>query len=251
MNALISRGLVVLALLSRAPVGRVFILGLVFVTPAHATMVLLSETRSVYVSYYGSGIETHSSGGTFGMFEASAVGIPYGGGGLYVNQKSNITPSEITLEHEAHDKYGPGGYGLSHLEVKFSLAQDTRITIIGYQWWNRYASLSSESLGRFPFDGYYTYTSEPPGPLPWDRPRGLPLTYWTFDHVLGPGVYTLSSSLIPYESQYEGIVLRATSTVPDGGISIALLACPIFGALWIHQRRRQKSPAVRSFRPPP
>jgi hypothetical protein len=220
---------------SRPPcIGRVFILGLVFITPALANMVLISETRSVYVSYYGSGIETHSSGGTFGLFEASAVGIPYGGGGVHVYQKSNITPSEITLEHSAHDLYGPGGYGLSNFEVKFSLAQDTRITIIGYQNWFRWASLSSESLGPFPWNGYYSYyTGVPPG-LPSDWHHSPMNTYYGFDHVLGPGVYTLSSTMYPYEFQHEGIVLRATSVgVPDGGTTALLLAIGILSLLAI------------------
>lgn len=58
---------------------------------------------------------------------------------MQVYQKSNITPSEITLEHTARDTFGLGGDGASHFEVKFSLLEDTRITVYGREAWRQFA----------------------------------------------------------------------------------------------------------------
>jgi hypothetical protein len=198
---------------------RILILGLVFIKPASAQMALISEARSVTVSYYGSGVETHSSNGMFGMFDASAVGIPFGGGSVSVSQHSNITSSEITLDHRALDMFGPGGFGRSNFEVKFSLPEDTRITVSGDYWWYKFASLSSESLG----------------PLAWDTSPYY--NEYRFDRVLGPGVYTFSSTLYAWEYQRETIVLRATSAAPDSGSAFTLLAGAVIGLLAIHRRR--------------
>src|SRR5688572_2685218 len=138
----------------------VFVSGLIFITPGFAQMGLISEARSVTASYYGSGVETNSSAGTFGVFEASAVGIPFGGGSMYAYQKSNITPSEITIEHQIADFYGPGGWAKSDFEFKFSLLQDTRITMTGYcNNFSGFVSLTSESFGAIPvvWHGYPPY----------------------------------------------------------------------------------------------
>ena len=178
-------------------------------------MALISEARSVTVSYYGSGIETHSSDGTFGMFEAAAVGTPYGGGHMYAYQKSNITPSEITLENTASDIYGPGGLAESNFEVKFSLPQDTRITISGYRNWLQWVSLASVSLG--------------PIPLGWNAPN------LNYDQVLGAGEYTLTSFMRPVETQIQRIELHASS-VPDGGTSAWMLAIGVLSLVAIRGR---------------
>lgn len=196
-------------------IAHVLVFGAFAITPAFANMILISEARSVMASYYGSGIETHSSDGTFGVFEAGAVGTPFGGGFVYAYQKSNITPSDVTIEHRAIDWYGPGGMARSDFALQFSLPEPTRITMSGYcNMFNGYVSLVSQSLGAIP--------------LVWNDGPGSPYTYvyrnyLEFDHVLSPGMYTLSSYELPRESVFTRIALHASS-VPDSGTTALMLA---------------------------
>jgi hypothetical protein len=142
---------------------RLLILGWIVSAPAFAQMVLISESRSVTVSYHGSGTGTTSSTGTFGLFEASAVGVPFGGGVMIAEQKSNITPSKITIEHYMYDYYGPGGFALSTFEVTFSLLQDTRLTMSGYcSNLSGFVSLESELSGEIPIV-WHSGPGTPPG----------------------------------------------------------------------------------------
>ena len=198
---------------------------------------LISETRSVTASYWGGGTETHSSAGTFGAFEASAVGVPFGGGSMLAYQKSNITPTEITIEHHVADFYGPGGWAESTFEVNFSLWEDTRLTISGYcNLFSGFLSLTSDSLGELP--------------IAWHGAPGNPFdvyqNYLDFDQVLGPGTYTLSSYEIPREDVRTRFELHALS-VPDTGSSGLMLA---IGALALGAiRGRILSPPSRQRTP--
>lgn len=193
-------------------IGRVLALGTIITAPVFAEFVLISEARSVYVSYYGSGIETHSSDGSFGLFDASAIGTPFGGGSLFVQQRSLITPSEISVEHSIIDGFGPGGVANSDFQVKFSLPEASRLTISGYSaYFSGPASLVSESLGAIP--------------LVWG-PDAIYQNYLDFDEVLMPGVYTFTSN---EWLRGDGIVsrfeLRAQApSVPEGGTTAWMFA---------------------------
>jgi hypothetical protein len=202
--------------------GRLFVLGLISATPASANLVLISEARSVTVSYWGSGAETHSSDGTFGLFEAVAIGTPFGGGSLRIYQKSNITSSGFTLEHQANDHYGPGGYGLSAFQFTFGLVQDTRITISGVS--HNFARPGLASLS-----GYSLVW----GPPFWHN-------YLEFDQVLAAGVYTFSSNQTVGDGATTNITLRA-AVVPDGGTCAWMLAIGVLSLVAI--RGRILSPA--------
>jgi len=199
--------------------GRILALGTLLTAPAFAEMVLLSEARSVFVSYYGGGIETHSSDGTFGLFDASAFGTPFGGGSVAAMQRSNITSTEVTIAHSIVDNYGPGGVANSNFEFKFSLPEPTRITILGYSaYFSGPASLVSESLGAIP--------------LVWGPPGNLYRNYLNFDEVLDPGVYTFTSNeWLRGDGIRTTLDLRAHAlSVPDGGGTAGMLAV---GMLWL------------------
>lgn len=119
MNTSTLRGCAALALLCPQPktsssnrllfVCRVFVLAILLTAPAHA-LVMLSETRSVFADYWGGGDRSQliTSPGTFGQFNATAVGIPFGGGSAPAWQQSNITTAGFTLQHGTVDSYGPG-----------------------------------------------------------------------------------------------------------------------------------------------
>jgi len=149
------------------------------VSPASA-LVLLAESRSVTVSYYGAGIETIASDGSFGVFAATALGTPFGGGYVNASQYSNITTSAIEVRHSILDSFGPGGYGASNFQVRFSLPEATRISISGVSsYFSGPASLVSETNGSIP--------------LVWG-PDTFFRNYLEFDQVLAPGIYTFTSN---------------------------------------------------------
>lgn len=184
------------------------ILNLIWITPSFSAVILISETRSVTASYYGGGIETITSDGTFGLFEALAVGTPFGGGLMSAYQESDITPTGFTIQHSVADNYGPGGWAKSSFTVDFLLSEDSRITIDGYcNYFSGFASLTS---------GSQTI------PLVWG-PDDIYRNYLTFDQVLGPGLYTFTTYEIPRETVSTRIDLRFSS-VPDEGSSAWMLA---------------------------
>lgn len=204
------------------------ILNLIAITPSFAGMILLSETRSVTASYYGGGAETITSDGTFGAFDATAIGTPFGGGSVSVSQKSDITADGFTIQHRASDYYGPGGLAKSSFTVSFLLEAATRIIIDGYcNYFSGSASLTSGAQII---------------PLVWGgRPGGPPDNYYrnylAFDQVLGPGVYTFTTTETARETVSTRISLRAIS-VPDEGatawmlvVGTALCAVSCRGAL--------------------
>lgn len=198
------------------------ILNLIAITPSFAGMILLSETRSVTASYYGGGTETITSDGTFGAFEATAHGTPFGGGFVTASQKSDITADGFTIQHRASDYYGPGGSALSSFAVSFLLQEATRIIIDGYC--NFYSGSASLTSG-----GQII-------PLSWGGPPGDYFrNYLAFDQVLGPGVYSFTTTETARETVTTRISLRA---VPDEGatawmliVGTALCAVSCRGAL--------------------
>lgn len=195
-------------------------------SPSFATMILLSEVRSVTASYYGSGRETHTSPGSFGNFEANARGTPFGGGSVYAYQHSNITPTEFNIVHTLSDDYGPGGEARSDFVVNFQLLEYTRITIDGYcNMYSGFAGLvrDSESI-----------------PLIWTDAPGSTSQFYrnclTFDQVLQPGFYTFSTFELPRETVTTRIVLRAT-TVPDVGSSASMLVIGLLSLVAVRYSR--------------
>ena len=208
----------------------------ILVAPAYGEMVLISEARSVTVSYYGAGIETHSSAGTFGEFHGNPIGIPYGGGAMLASQDSNISPSGFTLVHSIRDFFGPGGWAESNFQVTFSLPQETRISISGFR---DYA---------FPF-GYNNPSS---AVLVSDSDGVIPLVWYgdfyltinlqnrlNFDEVLSPGVYTFTArETFLFDHNFSRLEVRASS-VPDDGSSALQLAFGIFALFAIHRRRNR------------
>jgi len=196
------------------------VLSNVFATPALA-LVLIAESRSVTASYYGAGIETISSAGTFGTFTATAIGIPFGGGSVRASQISNITSSLIEVSHALDDFYGPGGWAASNFQVKFSLPQETRITISGSSaYFSGPASLISESEGAIP--------------LIWG-PDTVYRNHLEFDQVLNPGVYTFTSNeTLRGDGIRTKLVLR--EWVPDRGHSGWMLAAGVAALLVLRRR---------------
>lgn len=210
---------------------RALFLCFALIQPAFAGMILLSETRSVTASYYGNGTETIVSDGTFGLFDATAVGIPFGGGFMSARQKSTITPTEVLIEHFVHDMYGPGGWAYSEFQLTFALVAPTRITLDGYSnMESGFVSLVSASLG--------------PLPLIWTGadgdPNAMHLNYLNFDRVLDPGLYTLSSYEFPREFVSTRFHLQAAS-VPEAGSSLVLLGIGMLAVGTLRARARLRS----------
>jgi hypothetical protein len=197
-------------------IGRLVGLCSCLTTPALA-LVLVAESRSVTASYYGNGIETISSPGTFGKFSAAAVGIPFGGGSVWAGQTSDITTAGFTLAHSAVDNYGPGGVAESLFQVTFSLPQATQILITGVSnYFSGNATLVSDSLGMIP--------------LLWGPPGSIYRNNLDFDQVLAPGVYTFTSREWIRDSVGTSFNTRISliERVPDGGGGAWLLGLGIF-----------------------
>ena len=192
-----------------------------FIAPPALALVLISETRSVTASYYGAGIETISSPGTFGTFAATAVGTPFGGGYVLASQTSNLTSSVIEVAHALDDFYGPGGWAASNFQVSFSLPQSARITISGISaYFSGPASLVSESEGAIPLiwgpDTFYRNTLD-------------------FNQVLGPGIYTFTSN---ETLRGDGIRTRLTlrEVVPDRGHTGWMLAVGVVALIALRRK---------------
>lgn len=196
-------------------------IGLLFATPAPA-LVLLSETRSVTASYYGGGIETITSDGSFSAFTAVAVGVPFGGGAVRASQVSHIATTGFDLQHSLYDGYGPGGWAASTFELRFSLEEDTRISIIGYSaYFSGPASLVSETQGAIP--------------LVWGPPGSPFRNHLEFEQVLKAGVYTFTSN---ETLRGDGISTRLAlrEVVPDGGSSIWYLVFAFLSLVALRRR---------------
>lgn len=202
-----------------------------FIAPPALALVLISETRSVTASYYGAGIETISSTGTFGTFAATAVGTPFGGGYVLASQTSNLTSSVIEVAHALDDFYGPGGWAASNFQVKFSLPQSARITISGISaYFSGPASLVSESEGAIP--------------LIWG-PDTFYRNYLDFNQVLGPGIYTFTSNeTLRGDGIRTRLILR--EMVPDRGHTGWMLAVGVASLLVLRRKPANRSSDLRS-----
>ena len=194
---------------------------LILAAPAHA-LIMVSEARSVFVSYYGSGIEMHSSPGTFGAWTGSAIGTPFGGGNVSAYQQSNITSTGFALLHSTHDNYGPGGVAESRFRFTFSLTEATRINITGFS--NTFA-------------GSATLTGHP---LIW---TGMYQNNLDFDQVLGVGLYTFETmEWLRWDNPLTRITLRegppraGAESVPDSGSTAGMLGLAL-AALVVMRRR--------------
>jgi hypothetical protein len=177
---------------------------LILAVPAHA-LVMVSETRSVFADYWGGGLdrsELHVSNGTFGPFNSSATGIPFGGGQVIAWQNSTITTTGFDLYHGAIDFYGPGGVAQSDFSFTFRLDHPTPISITGYSAY---------------FSGIASLTNVP---LVWTGPNGVPdwyNNYLFFNGVLGVGQYTFTSrEYVRGDGMTTHLVLNEVS-VPDYG----------------------------------
>lgn len=196
-----------------------------FLTTPALALVLIAESRSVTASYYGGGIETISSPGTFGIFSDSANGIPQGGGHVYAGQTSDITTAGFTLFHSAVDNYGPGGVAESIFRVTFSLPQATRISISGYSnYFSGNATLVSDSLGSIP--------------LLWGPSGSIYRNYLDFDQVLTPGVYSFASREWIRDGLGTSFNTRISlvERIPDEGGSVWLLVIGILSIGAIHRK---------------
>lgn len=201
---------------------RVVALCFLCTTPAFA-LVLISESRSVFVNYHGGGdrSELITSAGTFGLFSATPIGIPFGGGSVYVHQTSNITPAGFDLFHSVQDYYGPGGVGQSNFTFTFQLNQPTPISITGYSAY---------------FSGPATLTGTA---LTWAGPNGVKdpyNNYLNFNQVLGAGTYTFTSN---EWMRGDGISTRISlrdQSVPDSGSSAWMLAAGLLSLAAIRRK---------------
>jgi hypothetical protein len=211
---------------------RVLFLCCLFTTPALA-LVLISESRNVFVDYHGGGdrSELITSAGTFGLFDATPLGIPFGGGAVYVRQTSNITTAGFDLFHSVQDYYGPGGVGESNFSFTFQLNQPTPILITGYSFY---------------FSGYATLNGTA---LTWAGPTGVRdiyNNYLNFNQVLGAGTYTFTSKeWLRGDGISTRIALRDQS-VPDGGSSAWMLAVGLLSLAAI--RRKLSALSIRRWR---
>jgi len=193
-------------------------------TPAFA-LVLISESRSVFVDYHGGGdrSELITSAGTFGLFSATPRGIPFGGGAVAVHQTSNITTAGFDVWHSVQDFYGPGGVGQSNFSVTFQLNQPTPISITGYSAY---------------FSGPATLNGTA---LTWTGPNGVKdpynyNNYLNFNQVLGAGTYTFTSN---EWMRGDGISTRISlrdQSVPDGGSVAWMLAIGLLSLAAIRRK---------------
>jgi len=200
--------------------------------PARA-LIMVSEARSVFVSYYGAGIETHSSPGTFGQWTGSAIGTPFGGGNVAAYQQSNITSTGFDLHHAIYDGYGPGGRADSNFQFVFRLTQPTPISITGFSFYfSGPASLVSDTLGNIP--------------LVWGPDGSFYRNYLDFSRVLNPGLYTFTSN---EWMRGDGINTRISlrddlrddppnpiSDVPDSGSTAGMLGLALVALVAIRRR---------------
>lgn len=93
------------------------------------------------------------------------------------------------------------------------------MTMTGYcSNYSGFVSLTSEASGAIPVEWH--------GASPFDQYRN----FLNFDRVLAPGTYTLSSFETPRDAVRTTILITASS-VPDRGVSWALLGVALFGLL--------------------
>ncbi len=190
------------------------------ILPARA-LEMVFESRSVLASYYGGGLELRSSTGNFGAFDATATGIPFGGGSVTASQHSTITSSGFDLQHNITDFFGPGGRAESNFQFVFRLDQPKTIAITGYSFFfSGPASLMSESG---------------PIPLVWG-PDTLYRNYLDFSQVLGPGLYTFTSNewlrgdgINTHITMREEPPRAGGSNVPDSGSTAVLMGLGLVG----------------------
>ena len=191
---------------------------IILAAPARA-LEMVFESRNVFASYYGAGIETHSSSGHFGAFDAVAIGTPFGGGGVAAAQHSNITTTGFDLHHAVADFFGPGGRAESNFQFVFRLSNPTPISITGYSvYFSGPASLMSET-GAIP--------------LIWGPEGDVYRNHLDFYQVLTPGLYTFTSNewlrgdgINTRISLRDDLVQDPThpmSDVPDGGSAAGLM----------------------------
>ena len=236
MNASILRGVAVRALICHSQptmnssyrllsIGCVFVLAIFFTAPARA-LILLSESRSVFVSYYGSGIETHSSDGNFGLFDATAIGVPYGGGSVFVRQLSNITTQVIRVEQWAYDGYGPGAVGRSDFQVRFSLPEPTPFTVSASTW---------------SYPGLATLVSDTLGTIPVHWPYGFGGVLNSMDLMLAAGTYTFTAG-VHYGDGIHTIYELRVPNVPDRGATASMLAVGLLSLVAVRAQMLSSKP---------
>jgi hypothetical protein len=191
---------------------------LILAAPARA-LEMVFESRSVFASYYGGGIEMHSSNGQFGEFHSTAVGTPFGGGFMRARQDSNITTSGFDLVSDVQDFFGPGGVAESNFQFVFRLLQPTSILLTGHSaFFQGPASLVSATSGAIPLFW---------GPEPYRNTL-------SFNQVLDAGLYTFTSNewsrgdgIHTVFSLREDIIRddppKPMSDVPEGGSTAMML----------------------------